>query len=154
MDYDEDEADDYDHDDEEAEDYESEFMDDDDDDDQEDEEDYYGYDDDEEEYDDEYDYDAYLALADQLGEVRQRGIPSSEISSLPERIYQRKGSENPESCIICLGELEEGVPLVSLDCKHEFHWDCGANWLAQNASCPVCRAAVRVNTPKNPVNLT
>ena len=99
------------------------------------------------------DYETYIALAEHLGEVKQRGLPSADIPHLPDRIYTQDGT-CPEACVICLAEFEEGVPLVSLPCHHEFHWNCGANWLAQNASCPVCRAPVHVNGPLNPVTIT
>lgn len=111
---------------------------------------------DEEEYDDDLedaDYETYIALAEHLGEVKQRGLPSADIPHLPERIFSRVG-DSIETCAVCLSTFEEGAPLVSLPCHHEFHWDCGANWLAQNASCPVCRAPVKVNSPENPVAIT
>ena len=51
-------------------------------------------------------------------------------------------------CIICLGEMEAGEPLVRLPCSeagkaHVFHRECLQRWLLCSAACPTCRRGVR-----------
>ncbi|CAK9036560.1 unnamed protein product [Durusdinium trenchii] len=58
----------------------------------------------------------------------------------------------PETCTICLEEIEEGQPCRELECKHAFHADCLHAWWErcarsksscsskiQQVSCPSCR---------------
>ena len=43
--------------------------------------------------------------------------------------------------------IKGGGPPILLDCGHVFHRECGAEWLATNATCPECRAAVSDELP-------
>lgn len=61
--------------------------------------------------------------------VSSRGQP--EISQHSQRI-----------CSICLDVVCESNS-HELSCKHKFHPECIDPWTAQNATCPVCRTAVR-----------
>ncbi|CAM9227672.1 unnamed protein product, partial [Hapterophycus canaliculatus] len=44
-----------------------------------------------------------------------------------------------DSCAICLIAYVEDDELRKLPCNHAFHTPCTDNWLAVNASCPICR---------------
>merc|ERR1719356_2337953 len=51
-----------------------------------------------------------------------------------------RGSDarDPE-CVICLELFEKDATLVELPCRHAFHHDCLAHWLADTNTCPCCR---------------
>lgn len=50
-------------------------------------------------------------------------------------------------CCICLGVLEEQDRVKVLpQCGHCFHSHCVDRWLSTRASCPLCRAALRVDS--------
>merc|ERR1712137_373727 len=43
-------------------------------------------------------------------------------------------------CAICLAEIHNGGPAVSLPCQHSFHRQCVTKWLSEcAATCPVCK---------------
>ena len=47
-------------------------------------------------------------------------------------------------CAVCQEALNEGERVRMLPCQHPFHAACVDDWLTSNASCPVCRADIRV----------
>jgi hypothetical protein len=48
-----------------------------------------------------------------------------------------------ESCSVCIDAFERGETLLCLpECQHAFHKDCIEGWLAQNTTCPNCRASL------------
>ncbi|KAK1365044.1 RING-type E3 ubiquitin transferase [Heracleum sosnowskyi] len=50
-------------------------------------------------------------------------------------------------CCICLGVFEEQDRVKVLpQCGHCFHSHCVDKWLSTRASCPLCRAALRVDS--------
>ena len=59
--------------------------------------------------------------------------------------YCKKGkNDNLElpSCCICLSEIKLGKHSILLPCAHLFHYKCGANWLKDNSTCPMCRQEI------------
>lgn len=44
-----------------------------------------------------------------------------------------------QTCVICLGEYEEGEEVRMLPCMHLFHAPCVDQWLRVNRVCPVCK---------------
>jgi len=83
---------------------------------------------------------ALLSLAERLGEVRSRGLTSSDIDQL--RCYQysaagdRKSDEDSSgsvldqtSCVVCLCDFEPRELVRALPCQHEFHAACVDQWL-------------------------
>jgi len=42
------------------------------------------------------------------------------------------------TCCICLEQMQMDVRVLKLPCKHHFHLDCGAQWLRQKGTCPLC----------------
>lgn len=55
-----------------------------------------------------------------------------------------------DECAICLGdELISPAERTDLSCGHAFHAACLSSWLAQQRSCPLCRAHV----PDLPVSM-
>lgn len=50
-------------------------------------------------------------------------------------------------CCICLGTFEEQDRVKVLpQCSHCFHSHCVDKWLSTRASCPLCRASLRVDS--------
>ena len=45
----------------------------------------------------------------------------------------------PEKCIVCYCDFEDGEKCIQLHCKHLFHPDCIIKWLEKNPLCPVCK---------------
>ncbi|KAL8600819.1 hypothetical protein ACOMHN_056477 [Nucella lapillus] len=90
------------------------------------------------------DYEALWDLAEELGEVRRRGITEGEIDSLPTRKFKSPGSDDEASdasaaepralqCQICLVDFENGDCLRCIPCKHDFHKDCLDEWLKRHS---------------------
>ena len=44
-----------------------------------------------------------------------------------------------DDCSICLEPMEEGERVLTIQCKHLFHYPCIIQWLARTNKCPVCR---------------
>jgi len=51
--------------------------------------------------------------------------------------------EGHTECRICLTEYEEGDVVTTLPCGHNYHEQCNIQWMATNASCPVCKFDVK-----------
>ena len=59
--------------------------------------------------------------------------------------YCKKGKNDKlelPSCCICLSEIKLGKHSILLPCAHLFHYKCGANWLKDNSTCPMCRQEI------------
>ncbi|XP_041367178.1 uncharacterized protein LOC121381866 [Gigantopelta aegis] len=91
------------------------------------------------------DYEELLALAENLGDVKSKGISTAEINRLPTRDYKKPEGPTDEidDCLICMCEYKEGECQRILNCFHEFHAKCIDKWLKSSATCPVCRVDVR-----------
>ncbi|KAJ8484117.1 hypothetical protein OPV22_016620 [Ensete ventricosum] len=72
------------------------------------------------------------------------GIPASTdaVKELAVVKYERGGDVREESCIICFEELDEGVEVMRMPCKHAFHGGCLTRWLESSHVCPLCRHAI------------
>lgn len=68
----------------------------------------------------------------------------SEISDEELAIKTPEPTET-SNCPICLGVLSSSNS-ISLECKHEFHFDCIGAWINQNENpnCPMCRTPTSV----------
>ena len=60
---------------------------------------------------------------------------------------------------MCICDYEDNDRLRVLPCSHVFHADCVDQWLAVNATCPLCRKSIfvpdsDVESPTPGVNLT
>ncbi|KAG6538461.1 RING-H2 finger protein ATL38-like [Zingiber officinale] len=79
---------------------------------------------------------------------REEGLPGLSpemIGMFPTMTYEeakavREGSDTLE-CAVCISEFEEEEVIRLLPgCCHVFHTECIDAWLADHATCPVCRA--------------
>jgi len=44
-----------------------------------------------------------------------------------------------ETCIVCYDTYKVQDQLVTLSCKHRYHYNCIYKWLKNSLTCPVCR---------------
>ena len=78
-----------------------------------------------------------------------RGCPRAVVDAIPRVVFgseewdSGKWSAEDESCSVCIDAFERGETLLCLpECQHAFHKDCIEGWLAQNTTCPNCRASL------------
>ena len=45
-------------------------------------------------------------------------------------------------CSICLNEFQCGETVCNLDCNHNFHKSCIAEWFDNHSTCPICKFEV------------
>eukprot|EP00457_Paulinella_chromatophora_P012023 gb/GEZN01012196.1/.p1 GENE.gb/GEZN01012196.1/~~gb/GEZN01012196.1/.p1 ORF type:complete len:300 (+),score=6.35 gb/GEZN01012196.1/:127-1026(+) len=75
-----------------------------------------------------------------------RGARRARLESLPTILFNPDDCKpGDEECSICLCEYEQDDVLRVLPCNehHQFHRSCADRWLEINASCPLCRTALR-----------
>ena len=78
---------------------------------------------------------------------RARAADPAQVQSLnsiqfsPETFARHTGHDNLEdaSCVICLGDYEEGEEVRFLPCKHHFHKECVDVWLRLDKACCLCK---------------
>ena len=70
-----------------------------------------------------------------------RPAAAQAISALPDRKLSAAmvGDEGKAECSICLDDVALGSPVAELPCRHWFHRQCVAIWLAEHDTCPHCR---------------
>jgi hypothetical protein len=97
------------------------------------------------------DYEGLLEFQEQSGPaldalLRSIGATDEEIERLPSRILvlgddllQANGRDGYPECAICLENFQLGGVVRTIPCFHSFHKDCIDPWLAEKASCPVCK---------------
>ncbi|KAD7480243.1 hypothetical protein R6Q59_009013 [Mikania micrantha] len=80
-----------------------------------------------------------------------KGLDAAAIDSLPitlHRVSTSSATACESECCICLGVFEEGEKVKVLPmCSHAYHCECVDKWLAAHSSCPICRAAILVDSP-------
>ncbi|XP_059298348.1 probable E3 ubiquitin-protein ligase RHC1A [Lycium ferocissimum] len=69
--------------------------------------------------------------------------PSSAIDALPRIVLTPNHLENDSVCPVCKDELEVGIDVTELPCKHFYHSECIVPWLQSHNTCPVCRYQVQ-----------
>ncbi|KAF8057324.1 hypothetical protein N665_1258s0005 [Sinapis alba] len=74
--------------------------------------------------------------------------PNDVVDLLPIKQYTKSQSEDSSQCYICLVEYEEGDPIRTLPCHHEFHRACVDKWLKEiHRVCPLCRGDICRHDP-------
>nr|XP_027075788.1 E3 ubiquitin-protein ligase Praja-2-like [Coffea arabica] len=70
---------------------------------------------------------------------KNSGLPEATISEhLKIRNYQTLADQEPEICVVCQCEYENGETIGTLECRHEYHADCIKRWLMKKNVCPLC----------------
>mmetsp|Transcript_24277 Transcript_24277/g.24203 ORF Transcript_24277/g.24203 Transcript_24277/m.24203 type:complete len:309 (-) Transcript_24277:55-981(-) len=81
-------------------------------------------------------YEQLLELENNIGSV-SKGYRQEEIEAIPITYSFLNSTSN---CPICLDDIEDGTPILSIACRHEFHMECLKKSLEDNKGCPVCKA--------------
>ncbi|KAL6976240.1 hypothetical protein U1Q18_025028 [Sarracenia purpurea var. burkii] len=55
-------------------------------------------------------------------------------------IDRLSSDEEPEICVICQAEYEDGEKIRTLQCRHYYHAECIMKWLQQKIACPIYKA--------------
>ncbi|KAH7841591.1 hypothetical protein Vadar_031848 [Vaccinium darrowii] len=80
-----------------------------------------------------------------------RGLDPSTIKSFSIVLHttsSEKKTADESECCICLGVFGDGEKVKVLpNCRHCFHSECVDKWLSSQASCPLCRSSLRVDSP-------
>jgi E3 ubiquitin-protein ligase RNF115/126 len=68
----------------------------------------------------------------------------ADIDALPRKKVSEDmlGPEHTAECSICMDEVNIGEEVTELPCKHWFHHQCVAAWLAEHDTCPHCRKGI------------
>jgi len=73
------------------------------------------------------------------------GLNQAEIDAIPVFEYRRKAAAPAEQCAVCINVVRDGEAVRRLPaCAHTFHAPCIDGWLRAHATCPMCRADVKV----------
>eukprot|EP01087_Luapelamoeba_hula_P012363 TRINITY_DN3440_c0_g1_i1.p1 TRINITY_DN3440_c0_g1~~TRINITY_DN3440_c0_g1_i1.p1 ORF type:complete len:561 (-),score=114.04 TRINITY_DN3440_c0_g1_i1:75-1757(-) len=86
-------------------------------------------------------YEELLALQEQIGDVKKKGLTQATILSNSQTLTFQQISEDEEkdtNCPICLMEFVEGDEIRKLRCVHVYHKDCIDKWLEHHETCCVC----------------
>lgn len=89
-------------------------------------------------------YEAMLDMFGDGGEAIDRSASKEVIDSLPTQLCKVVNlKEGRECCSVCLEDFKDGDQMKNLPCNHDYHVGCIDQWLATNATCPVCKASVK-----------
>ncbi|PXF45455.1 putative E3 ubiquitin-protein ligase HIP1 [Gracilariopsis chorda] len=87
-------------------------------------------------------YETLLEIEDRIGNAKH-GLTDDQIAILPTYRCDEHDCERHERrgmyCAICRDMYAQGHTVSILPCGDEFHVDCIAPWLRQQATCPLCR---------------
>ncbi|KAH7291613.1 hypothetical protein KP509_29G024500 [Ceratopteris richardii] len=73
----------------------------------------------------------------------ERGLSTAFRKELPTVQYDMSSEDN--QCAVCLSEYQLNEKVQKLPvCEHLFHIGCIDEWLAKNATCPICRISLFV----------
>ena len=85
---------------------------------------------------DDLNYEQLLELEDRIGNVN-KGYTEDQIDNIP--IMYSFDEDNKQTCSICLDEIENGTPQLSIAWRHNFHYECIKKSLTINKIWPICK---------------
>ena len=91
-------------------------------------------------------YILYILYQNQQAENSRLNATKNLVNSLFRTKYDSNVFQTQESCMICLLNFDEDSLVTPLPCdiRHYFHTTCIEQWLAINASCPLCKSPVTI----------
>ncbi|KAG2303081.1 hypothetical protein Bca52824_031732 [Brassica carinata] len=73
------------------------------------------------------------------------GLSSTFVQKLPQFKTSKPARRDGSECVVCLDGFRKGRWCRRLPgCGHVFHRKCVDNWFLRAATCPTCRARVRL----------
>ncbi|PVH62835.1 hypothetical protein PAHAL_3G413300 [Panicum hallii] len=73
------------------------------------------------------------------------GLSQEDVEAIPAFEYRRRLVGPAEQCAVCINVVRDGEMVRRLPaCGHTFHAPCVDGWLRAHATCPMCRADVKV----------
>ena len=84
----------------------------------------------------------YQDLLDADGDEEEKtGISEEQIKKFPMKFIktEKQLKEFEDPCVICLSEYKLKSKVLTLRCKHNFHFKCIKKWFEGNTNCPKCR---------------
>jgi len=96
-----------------------------------------------------------LRVAVPVGQPREvsgaAGLSQEDVEAIPAFEYRRKAAGPAEQCAVCINVVRDGEKVRRLPaCGHTFHAPCVDGWLRAHATCPMCRADVKVAAGEPP----
>jgi hypothetical protein len=86
-----------------------------------------------------------------VGAAGAGGLRQEDVEAIPAFEYQRKTGAPAEQCAVCINVVRNGEMVRRLpSCGHTFHAPCVDGWLCAHATCPMCRADVKVAAVEPP----
>jgi hypothetical protein len=82
---------------------------------------------------------------------RAAGLSQEDVEAIPAFEYRRKVAGPAEQCAVCINVVRDGEKVRRLPaCGHTLHAPCVDGWLRAHATCPMCRADVKVAAGEPP----
>jgi hypothetical protein len=86
---------------------------------------------------------AMLQALDDGVDMPFKGATQREINRLPTQLMTENDAkialQRKDYCAVCLEPYAAGDEVKTLQCLHRYHNKCIDVWLAEKASCPVCK---------------
>ncbi len=72
----------------------------------------------------------------------ETSVPPSSVVRMNLPSYKYRQRNNTDECTICRRTFKVNDEMCSNTCTHSFHFDCLAEWVKHNPTCPICRTNV------------
>ena len=66
-------------------------------------------------------------------------IEADKKARLGSKVVYSKKTKDERGCFICYEDYKHGDVLLRNPCNHQAHYDCLAEWMLAQGTCPVCR---------------
>ncbi|KAJ1660179.1 hypothetical protein IWQ61_000860 [Dispira simplex] len=78
--------------------------------------------------------------ADTVDANGSKSIPMTDLPKSSATLKESEVKESPNTCAVCIDEIERGQLVRQLPCNHLFHLECIDEWLTEKSGvCPLCK---------------
>ncbi|KAK7310845.1 hypothetical protein RJT34_08606 [Clitoria ternatea] len=86
-------------------------------------------------------YEELLALEERIGNVSTGLSEETVLKLLKQRKYSTEtvSQIDAEPCCVCQEDYGDGEAIGTLDCGHDYHFECIKQWLMHKNLCPICK---------------